>query len=689
MYRDTFLNFGITLTVIAGIFTLGFTQQSENTSSDRLSHQESPEKWGLIIAIAEYPKEGGWTPISAQNDIPLIYNAMVSQGFPEENILVLRDEEATKQGIIDAFNSHLVENAEEGDIAFVHFSSHGQQMFDESGDEIDGYDEAIVPYDAGLRYITGSYEGQNHLNDDELGELFRLLREKLGPDGSVLSVLDACHSGTATRGAAKARGSKTLMEPYGYRPKTEFMISGESFMGDEVAEGEAELSPMVVISGASADQLNYETRDAEGKGVGSLSFTLSKVLTEVDGSLSYRDLFDRVKIEMNKLVPNQTPQIEGDMDLEVFGGNVIRQEPYFIPLTWYEDEGIKINAGLIHGFTVNSTVEIYDFSVQDFSSADPIATGTVQYTTALDSDIAFDEIFEEFSSENVKVIMASRSYEGLGVNVQLVSNMEESLREELKEKLSASPVISMVDENADIIIEDTMQTSRGSAFNIVTSMDQLIYESEYDRDMESVADKITDRIERYIKADFLRKLELSSSALNVQLEMIPFDYEMRLGNPVITKTYDLQEFMDETGNIRLEEGRGFKLKVTNNGTKQAYFTIANFTPSGEAQLVVPYGGRQLNDFTIEPGKSIELDQLLVTQSPYGNEVLKLFATEEPLDLSSVLDPIATRSATGAANNPFQMLLEDGASKTRSAPLGVPPSTANIYSVSFTVVPAQQ
>ena len=41
---------------------------------------------------------------------------------------------------------------------------------DDNGDEEDGLDEALIPYDAQFWYAPGEYEGQNHLRDDELGE---------------------------------------------------------------------------------------------------------------------------------------------------------------------------------------------------------------------------------------------------------------------------------------------------------------------------------------------------------------------------------------------------------------------------------------------------------------------------------------------------------------------------------------
>src|SRR6185436_1140739 len=102
-------------------------------------------------------------------------------------------------------------------------------------DETDGYDEALVPYDAGMRFDPVTNNGSHHLRDDELGDKLRQLRKKIGNTGSLLVLLDACHSGTATRGQAIAitRGTDAKLEPSNYHPDIKMTGQVEGVFDDK------------------------------------------------------------------------------------------------------------------------------------------------------------------------------------------------------------------------------------------------------------------------------------------------------------------------------------------------------------------------------------------------------------------------------------------------------------------------
>lgn len=81
----------------------------------------------------------------------------------------------------------LLNGVKKGDKLWIHYSGHGTQVPDDSGDEADGLDESLVPLD-----FTGN-DQSTWITDDELrGILFNQV-----PDGvSLTAVFDCCHSGT-------------------------------------------------------------------------------------------------------------------------------------------------------------------------------------------------------------------------------------------------------------------------------------------------------------------------------------------------------------------------------------------------------------------------------------------------------------------------------------------------------------
>lgn len=124
-------------------------------------------KLALLIGIGQYPQESGWPTIHGDNDVTIIKDLLFDQDFKEENIFTLTNSTATKASITSTLEA-LRQKAKQGDIVYIHFSGHGQQVTDLDGDEDDHYDEAWIPYDARKKYEAGIYEGENHIIDDEL-----------------------------------------------------------------------------------------------------------------------------------------------------------------------------------------------------------------------------------------------------------------------------------------------------------------------------------------------------------------------------------------------------------------------------------------------------------------------------------------------------------------------------------------
>lgn len=172
------------LTIISALLVFSSVQLSAQT------------RRALVIGIGEQ-EDKSWAKINGDKDVPLVQQMLQKAGYTDIRTLV--NKQATKAGIVTAFKK-LTAQCAVGDIVYIHFSGHGQQVTDVNGDETDGWDEAWIPYDAYLRYDEKRYKGEKHLIDDELNTLLTAIRNKIGDSGKLLVVVDACHSGDSSRG---------------------------------------------------------------------------------------------------------------------------------------------------------------------------------------------------------------------------------------------------------------------------------------------------------------------------------------------------------------------------------------------------------------------------------------------------------------------------------------------------------
>ncbi|ORX46391.1 hypothetical protein BCR36DRAFT_585208 [Piromyces finnis] len=122
------------------------------------------------------------------NDVKNV-SQLVCQRFGFQNCLYLTDEQQdsskkpTYNNIIEGMK-WLVQGAKSGDSLFFHYSGHGGTAKDGDGDEVDGYDETIIPLD---------YESAGQITDDII---YENLVTPLPQGCRLTAIFDSCHSGT-------------------------------------------------------------------------------------------------------------------------------------------------------------------------------------------------------------------------------------------------------------------------------------------------------------------------------------------------------------------------------------------------------------------------------------------------------------------------------------------------------------
>jgi hypothetical protein len=164
-------------------------------------------RYGLLAAINQYPDLPGGRScnlVACINDANAIKDWLVGeQGFSDREIKRLYNKNATTGKIMGAIDE-LVRKVRPGDVVVIYFSGHGTRLPDESGDETDSLDEALVTYDMVQDMAAGRHEPGNWLTDDVMGRAISKLRTN-----RVLVVFDCCHSGTATKSFEGYFGSGT------------------------------------------------------------------------------------------------------------------------------------------------------------------------------------------------------------------------------------------------------------------------------------------------------------------------------------------------------------------------------------------------------------------------------------------------------------------------------------------------
>lgn len=159
-------------------------------------------KHALIFGLGKQ-KDVCWAKINGDKDVVYVREMLEKSGF--RDIRVLTNEKATKQGMAQAFLD-LIKVCKKGDIVYIHYSGHGQYMTDIDGDESSRWsgkhalwDESWIPYDAYM-YYSKEDKGEKHFCDDEVAGYLTRIRSRIGAMGKIYVVVDACHSGDATRG---------------------------------------------------------------------------------------------------------------------------------------------------------------------------------------------------------------------------------------------------------------------------------------------------------------------------------------------------------------------------------------------------------------------------------------------------------------------------------------------------------
>ncbi|GET37557.1 caspase family protein [Microseira wollei] len=198
--RRRFCQFAVTTLATLGLSQLNLMPKAERYG--KFLAQITRRKLALLVGINQYkilPLDGCITDVEMQRHL-LIHRF----GFNPKDIYIITDQQATRQGILSAFEEHLIKQAKPGDVAVFHYSGHGSLVRDPhpimtdswvDGNNVNG---TLVPIDSTLSIKAG---GEVR---DIMGHTLFLLMSAIKTE-NFTAVIDSCFSGSATRKEFKER----------------------------------------------------------------------------------------------------------------------------------------------------------------------------------------------------------------------------------------------------------------------------------------------------------------------------------------------------------------------------------------------------------------------------------------------------------------------------------------------------
>ena len=311
---------------------------------------EGLRRLALIVGVGDYANPKIKDLLGPPEDARRIYQVLTDEargyGFPESNVCMLLDRQATTERFRKAFEQTLVQRARAGDVAVVFFAGHGSQAADQNGDEADQWDETLMLHDA----RSGGVED---LLDDELNAMLGRLHAKTE---RITVILDSCSSGSATRAGNtfQARWQPAAASAAHSSPPA---ADGDGWLPDS-------LPGLVSFSAASDGTSAFET-GARGIFTDALLQALSP---QGNRPLTYAQAARRIR-PLVSARSYQIPYFQGDLEAVVFANQHRRR-----PLAWEVTavgESLELSGPPLPGMGPGAELRIYDGAVDGATARDP------------------------------------------------------------------------------------------------------------------------------------------------------------------------------------------------------------------------------------------------------------------------------------------------------------------------------
>lgn len=258
-------------------------------------------KRALCIGINDYP--GTDSDLSGcVNDAEDWADLLVQRGFTVRKLL---DRQATGAAICRGI-ARLLADSEPGDRLVIQFSGHGTFVPDEDGDESDGTDECLCPYDVMAR---------GPISDDDLFEYYSCRP----PRTRLVMIADSCHSGTVAR-FAPITTPATLPQANAPQRNVRFLppatfLSRRSLARLGTRYRARRGNPPgrhagLVIAGCQDHEYSYDAV-FEGRSNGVFTFVALRALAALGPESTYQDWIQAIRQVLPSRQYPQSPKLHG------------------------------------------------------------------------------------------------------------------------------------------------------------------------------------------------------------------------------------------------------------------------------------------------------------------------------------------------------------------------------------------
>ncbi len=251
-------------------------------------------KLALCIGINDYP--GTESDLAGcVNDAEDWAAALAVRGFAVRKLLDAR----AKKRVMCAAITRILAEAKTGDSVVLTYSGHGSFIPDQDGDEPDGVDEILCPWDI---------DKDNPLSDDELAALFAQRAEGV----RLVMIADSCHSGTVSRFPPPAAVGARAPRPRFLPPATFLHAQAAASLKAHGARRARRPTQngALLLAGCQDDEYSYDAWYGK-RANGAFTYTALRTLAALPADATYQQWYKAIRADLPSPDYAQTPNLVG------------------------------------------------------------------------------------------------------------------------------------------------------------------------------------------------------------------------------------------------------------------------------------------------------------------------------------------------------------------------------------------